>query len=204
LELDDALTQISEIRQQMAASAVFRGYRPLTTAVTAVLAFVAAGLQAWLVPDPAGEIQSYLFIWFGAALLGVVIVGVEMMVRTARSGSSLQRETTRHAVDQFVPCLVAGATATFAIVEHNAWARGLLPGLWMVLFSLGVFASRRFLPRGAFAVAGYYLLAGIYCLTLPTQRALSPWTMGAAFGAGQLFAAAVLHWFLEREHARRE
>src|SRR5687768_6875389 len=40
MKLDDALTQISEIRQQMAASAVFRGYRPLTTAITAGIAVV--------------------------------------------------------------------------------------------------------------------------------------------------------------------
>jgi hypothetical protein len=203
MKLDDALTQISEIRQQMAASSVFRGYRPLTTAITAGVAAVAASLQAWLIPDSTLHFQTYLFIWLGAAVLGIVVVGVEMMIRTSRSGSELQRQTTLHAVDQFVPSLIAGATCTYVIVEHtDAWH--LLPGLWMVLFSLGVFASRRFLPRGAFAVAGYYLLAGLYCLSLPAGRALAPWTMGVVFGAGQLGAAAVLHWFLERQHGRRE
>jgi hypothetical protein len=203
MKLDDALSQISEIRQQMAASSVFRGYRPLTTAVTAAIAGVAASLQAWLVQDPATHWRSYLFVWLGAAVVGIVIVGAEMLVRSARSGSALQRQTTFHAVDQFVPSLIAGATSTYVIVAHTN-ALALLPGLWMILFSLGVFASRRFLPRGAFAIAGYYLLAGLYCLSLPAERALSPWTMGVVFGAGQLCAAAVLHWFLERQHGRRE
>jgi hypothetical protein len=203
MKLDDALSQISEIRQQMAASSVFRGYRPLTTAITAGIAAVAASLQAWLVQDPVTHWKGYLFVWLGAAVLGIAIVGAEMLLRTVRSESTLQRQTTFHAVDQFVPCLVAGATCTYVIVAHTS-ALALLPGLWMVLFSLGVFASRRFLPRGAFTVAGYYLLAGLFCLSLPPERALAPWTMGLVFGAGQLGAAAVLYWFLERQHGRRE
>ena len=136
MELHDALTQISEIRQQMAASEVFRGYRPLTTAITAGVAVVAASLQSWLIAEPWRHVQSYLYVWLGAAVFGVVVVGVEMAIRSARSESAMQRQTTRHAVDQFVPSLVAGATATFAIVEHNDQAVHLLPGIWMVLFSL--------------------------------------------------------------------
>ena len=203
MKLDDALSQISEIRQQMAASSVFRGYRPLTTAITAGIAVVAASLQAWFVQDPVAHWRGYLFVWLGAAVVGIVIVGAEMVLRTVRSGSTLQRQTTFHAVDQFVPSLAAGATCTYVIVAHTS-ALALLPGLWMVLFSLGVFASRRFLPRGAFTVAGYYLLAGLYCLSLPPEKSLSAWTMGVVFGAGQLGAAAVLYWFLERQHGRRE
>ena len=81
----------------------------------------------------------------------------------------------------------------------------MLPGLWAVLFSLGLFASRRFLPRGVFLIAGYYLLAGLFCLTLdPRAQALSPWTMGITFGAGQTLTALFLYWTLERGHGRGE
>ena len=55
---------------------------------------------------------------------------------------------TMLAVDQFVPCLVAGALVTYAIGKFAGDIVWIMPGLWAVLFSLGVFASRRFLPRG--------------------------------------------------------
>src|SRR4051794_25999797 len=108
MRLDDALTQISEIRQQMAASAVFRGYRPLTTAITAGIACVAAALQfllvpggapGWVAPEAGLHFQAYLYIWLGAAIAGIAIVGAEMALRIARSGSALQKQTTLHAVD---------------------------------------------------------------------------------------------------------
>jgi hypothetical protein len=75
--------------------------------------------------------------------------------------------------------------------------------MWAVLFSLGLFASRRFLTSGVFLIAGYYLLAGLVCLTLdPPAKALSPWTMGLMFGAGQALTAVFLYWTLERGHGR--
>jgi len=80
----------------------------------------------------------------------------------------------------------------------------MLPGLWAVCFSLGIFASRTLLPRGIAPVAGYYLIAG--CMNLVLARgpaAFSPWAMGLTFGVGQLLAAAVLYWNLERRHGRQ-
>lgn len=203
MQLDKALDQISEIRQQMAQAQVFRGYRSATTATSAVVALAAAGAQSAWVPQPLQRLDAYLLLWLVAAGLSIIVVGVEMTFRCRRSGSSLQRQATLLAVDQFVPCLVAGALVTYAVAEFARDAAWMLPGLWAVLFSLGVFASRRFLPRGISLVGAYYLLAGLCCLALGRgANALSPWIMAATFGGGQLLAAAVLYWTLERGHGR--
>jgi hypothetical protein len=78
----------------------------------------------------------------------------------------------------------------------------MLPGLWQILFGLGVFASCRLLPRATFWVGVFYLGSGLAVLALAHQEAaLSPWAMGLPFGAGQMLAAAVLYFTLEREHA---
>ena len=70
----------------------------------------------------------------------------------------------------------------------------MLPGLWQVLFSLGIFASCRLLPRATFGVAVFYLASGLTCLALARgEAAFSPWAMGLPFGVGQLLAAAVLY-----------
>ena len=71
----------------------------------------------------------------------------------------------------------------------------MLPGLWELIFSLGVFASCRFLPRQMFAVGVWYLAAGLFCLAAGSStQALSPWSMGVPFGVGQLLVAGVLQF----------
>jgi hypothetical protein len=81
------------------------------------------------------------------------------------------------------------------VAPQDSW---MLPGLWEVIFSLGVFASCRFLPRQMFAVGAWYLAAGLVCLLLGSgHHALSPWAMGIPFGVGQLLIAAVLRYGFE-------
>lgn len=204
MQLREALTQISEIRQQMAQAQVFRGYRALSTAATAGVAVVAAAVQVVLEPEGFRSVSVYLLTWCSAAAVSVGIVGVEMAVRSWRSESSLQRQLTAVVVDQFLPSVVAGGLLTLVIARFAVDSLWMLPGLWAVTFSLGVFASRRFLPRSIFVVGAYYLLAGLFCLTLEPAAALWPWTMGILFGVGQLLTSGVLYWTLERHHGRGE
>jgi len=53
----------------------------------------------------------------------------------------------------------------------------MIPGMWQVIFSLGVFSSCRFLPRPVAVVGAWYLLTGLTCISLADNRALSPWAM---------------------------
>ena len=101
-----------------------------------------------------------------------------------------------------MPAVVAGGLVTYVLVSTAPDSVWLLPGLWQVLFSLGVFASCRLLPRAVFAVAVFYMIAGMLSLVWTRgDAALSPWAMGLPFGVGQLLAAAVLYLTLERKNA---
>ncbi|WP_422931043.1 hypothetical protein [Singulisphaera sp. PoT] len=198
MELRDALTQISEIRLQLARTEVFRGYRAMPVAFSGLLAFAAAGFQAVWLPDPLQEVSAYLTLWIGAAVLGALAAGVEMAVRARNSSSPWTREITWLAVEQFVPCLIAGGLLTVVLVRSAPEEIWMLPGLWQVLFSLGVFASCRLLPRATFLVAVFYLATGLGTLAVYRgEWALSPWAMGIPFGLGQLLSAAVLYRTLE-------
>ena len=200
MELRDALTQIAEIRQQMARGQLFRGYRAATTAFSG-LAAVLTGIIQWSL-FPATSPKHFVLLWAAAAAVCLAAVGVEMVVRTYRSASQVQRQLTLLAVEQFVPSVAAGGLLTGFFCEfmpHEAW---MLPGLWMVVFSLGMFASARLLPRAVFAVAGFYLLAGIFTLLVTCDGAsawrFSPWLMAGTFGIGQLTTALILYHTLER------
>src|SRR5687767_141513 len=199
--LDQALDHIAEIRRAVSRGQVFRGYRAQTTALTGVLAIVVAAVQPMIVPHPWLQLPLYLTLWGGLAIVSAAIFGTELVIRMRRLGSPLQTERTADAVERFVPSLAAGAILTvvyFRFLTPQSW---MLPGLWAVCFSLGIFASRTLLPRGIAPVAGYYLIAGCMSLVLARgEHAFSPWAMGLTFGIGQLLAAAVLYWNLERRH----
>jgi hypothetical protein len=198
MQLREALSQIAEIRQQMARSQVFRGYRAATTAFSAVVAVAAAVVQRVWVGDATFEQTcDGLWVWLAAAGVSLAVVGTEMVVRYRGSDQPLQREMTLLAVEQFAPCLAAGALLTYAIVEWAGGSVNLLPGIWCSLFGLGVFASRRVLPKGTFAVGAWYLLAGLLCVATRKESTFST-QMAWAFGGGQLLAAGVLYWTLER------
>jgi hypothetical protein len=202
VELREALDQIAEIRDHLARTETFEGYRSATVAASGVLALAAAGLQTTLISDPMGQLDAYLALWVGVAIVGAGIAGTEMYVRCRRAASEMAVRLTRMVVEQFLPCLVVGALLTVAIAvvaPETAW---MLPGLWSLVFGLGVFAAARLLPRPMLWVAGYYLLAGIACLAGAKRLdLLSPWLMAGTFGVGQLLAAAVVYWNVERKHA---
>jgi hypothetical protein len=201
MELREALTQISEIRQQMARTEVFRGYRALPVAFSGVMAVVAGVVQSVWLPDPSAQVGSYLGLWIGTAVVSAVVAGTEMAWRSLGSPGSLRREITWLAVEQFVPCLAAGALLTVVLVRSAPESLWMLPGLWQILFSLGVFASCRLLPRETVFVALFYLVAGLASLGLSRgEAAFSPWAMGLPFAVGQWLAAAVLYRTLERGH----
>ena len=203
MELSDALTQIADIRGQIARSGTFRGYRSVPTAFSGMIALLAAAAQQRWVPNPYQAVDAYLWIWFGAAMLSLFTVALEMILRLRRSGCTVQREMSLAAAEHFFPCLAAGALLTFVIVEYAIETGWMLPGLWMILFSLGIFSSRRFLPKQAIGLGGFYMLAGALVLSMRYRAGLSPWTMGLPFGFGQLVAAAMFYWTLERNHAER-
>lgn len=204
--LSQALDQISEIRRAMTRGQVFRGYRAQTTALTGVLAVVVAAIQPVLIPHPWRNLPGYLILWGGLAVVSAAVFGTELFIRCRRLASPMQTERTIDAAERFIPSLAAGGLLTFVFYRFLTSHMWMMPGLWAVCFSLGMFASRTLLPRGMAVAAGYYLLAGCMCLVLARgpQHAFSPWAMGLTFGVGQLLAAAVLYWNLERRHAQRQ
>lgn len=199
MELRDALTQISEIRRQMAKSDVFRGFRSTPVALSGVLALAGGLLQPYVVAEPAQDMKTYLALWIGMAVLSVIGVAVEMALRMNLTLDRIHLEPARLTIEQFLPSVVAGVLVTVVIVRHAPESVALLPGLWQVIFSLGVFAGARLLPRPIFGIAAFYLFTGIVVLIWARDGfSLNPWCMGVPFAVGQLAAAAILYWTLER------
>lgn len=197
MELQEALVQISAIRRQMARSEQFRGYRAIPVAISALLAVAGGAVQAALIAEPMEHLGEFLTLWIAVATVSLALCLGNVWLRSRRTAGLLHHETTRLALEQFFPCLVAGGLLTVVVVRsapHLAW---MLPGLWAILFSMGLFASWRLLPPAICGVAIYYLSGGLCALAWSMglgngQNLLSPWTMPLLFGVGQLLTAVVL------------
>lgn len=199
MQLREALSQIAEIRAAVAATEQFRGYRAAPVAFSGMLAILAAAAQPLLIPKPNEDLLGYLVLWFSIAIVGLAAAGIRIVKRDWFAANPMRRELTRHAVAQFAPCLAAGLLVTVAVARHAPAVGWILPGIWQVVFSLGIFASWRLLPRATVWVGVFYLAAGTYNLAFAHGAlAFAPWAMGAAFGPGQLATAAILYWHLER------
>lgn len=203
-DLSQALAEISAIRAQVARVTQFRGYGPASIAASGVLALGVASVQASVVKNPGGNAQLFLAVWVATAAVSVALAAVETMARARRVHSGFASEMVQSAVEQFLPATVVGVLLTGVLLlaaPSNLW---MLPGLWELIFSLGVFASCRFLPRQMFGVGLWYLGSGLACLMIEGgSRTLSPWEMGIPFGFGQLFVAAVLRYGFEESFEER-
>lgn len=197
-ELDKALGDISSIRRQVARTTEFRGYGPATLAGTGLFAVLAAGVQGYWIPQPAQHASAYVGLWCSTALLSAVLAGVQMYTRSRRIHSGLSDEMIHMAVEQFLPAVGAGLLLTVVLLRAVPDLAWMLPGIWQVIFSLGIFASCRFLPRPIMLAGVWYLFAGLLCIGLGGNRALSPWAMAIPFGAGQMLVAGIL-FFSARE-----
>jgi hypothetical protein len=193
-ELNRALVDIRAIRRQVAGTTEFRGYGPLTLSATALLAVVAGVVQRWWIPEPAAHPVSYVALWLTTAMVCAALIGTQMLTRANRFHSGMADEMIRMAVTQFLPAGIAGAVLPFVLVRATRDVFWMLPGMWQIIFSLGVFASRRSLPRAMLLVGGWFLVTGFGCLALGDSRALAPMTMSGAYAIG-MAAVAAIHYF---------
>jgi hypothetical protein len=201
-DLDKALADILAIRSQLAAGTAFRGYGPATIAVTGGIALLTAILQSRWLTDPTARPLTFFASWAAAAVLSAVLIWIEMRARSHRHHCGLADAMIYQAVEQFLPAGIAGVLLAPMFWKFAPEALWMVPGLWQLLVSLGIFASVRSLPRTVALAGAWYFVAGFAVLLLASHdHALSPWTMGLPFTVGQLLMAALLHFASGEEDA---
>lgn len=197
-DLNRALVEIRNIRRQVAQTTEFRGYGPSTLFATAMLALITGVAQAHWVPGPATHPAQYVALWLATGVFCAALIATQMFTRANRLHSGMADEMVRMAVAQFLPAAIAGAILPFVLLRVTQSVFWILPGLWQIIFSLGVFASCRCLPRPMLLVGIWFLLTGMVCLGFGDIRSLAPVTMSGAYAAGMTLVAAI-HYFSARK-----
>ena len=102
-DLNQALTNIRNIRRQVAQTTEFRGYGPLTLSATAVFALFAGSAQSRWLPEPAAHSARYVALWLATGVFSAALIIIQMLTRANRLHSGMADEMIRTAVVQSTP-----------------------------------------------------------------------------------------------------
>lgn len=197
MDISQALEQLNEIRHHLGRNEIYRGYRSRTLALMGGVGLLGSAVLQFAWSDTS-SIEKVGF-WVAVAAVNMAIASWEILGDYGNLKTDHQRRLTRRTVGQFLPTLATGALLTGTLVKLGDHL-DLLPGLWAALFSMGIFASRPYLPRGVGWVGAYFLTAGALFLAYSATSLEQPWLMGAVFGCGQFMLAYVMYQNLEREN----
>jgi hypothetical protein len=178
-----AMDNLRFIRETMAAAATFTAVSGWGTVIIGLTALVAAGLAS-----STDSITRWVFIWTCEAVLSVAISVYAMALKARAAGLPLWSEPARKIVFSFVPPLAVGALLTLVCYEHSLIA--LLPGIWMLLYGVGVVAAGTFSVRIVPVMGLAFMVVGTVALFAPPS-----WTtacMAAGFGGLHLFFGVLI------------
>jgi hypothetical protein len=193
MEMHRALSGIREMGDVLARARHSTCFRPIPIALTALMAVVASVMSPLFVESGSPMGASFVRYWIVIAGVNAMIVAIDLGHQYWRTDSELQRSKTRIAIYQFAPCIVIGAFATLCLTSTNHLYVSLLPGLWCMVVSLGMFATLYNAPPAMIFPAAYYaVVGGLYWRFNAWSCGLGPWSMGIAFGIGQAWIAVVL------------
>jgi len=197
MELKTALNQLANIHAQLSKTQVYQGIRALPVALSGLSALLGALLQqVYFYPQLATD---FVLFWVILAVLNLMCMAAFIGYRHYQQGSHWEYHQMHEILMQFIPTLLVGGLITLIFYTQIPTALIYLPGLWSLVFALGIFSCRPYFPYRAYVPANYYLLVGSGLLWFsPHFSQPQAWMMALSFGGGQLLVAFILYWDSQR------
>ena len=150
----------------------------------------ATALMASAVAASPGSPGRWITIWLIEALLaaciGLVMTWRKMRRRTRAAGAPILSVPARKFLFGFWPAILAGAVLTFALIDpagiwdEYATVPRILPGLWLLLYGVGVMTAGAFSVRAVPLMGAGLILMGAIALLVHS----APENLLLAFGFG--------------------
>jgi hypothetical protein len=181
-----AMENLRFIRETMERAGSFTAVSGWGQVVIGVTGFLAA----WLA-SVQGSPRLWLATWCVAAVVSVAIGVLTTAMKARAAKMPLLTGPGRKFTLSLAPPLVAGAVLT--VVLFNTGSMAVLPGVWLLLFGVGI------LTAGAFSVPVVPVM-GLTFMALGTAALFSPAACGDAYMA---LGFGGLHMFFGTLIARR-
>ena len=182
---DRAIADLSFIRKTMEGAASFTDVSGLGLIAVGTTAIVAAFIAR---SQPTGA--RWLAVWIAeaavAAVLSLAMMRHKMRQRQTDEKTSMVSVPARKFLLGFWPAIVAGAVLTAALVEPLMLASppvtslGILPGMWALLYGVGVITAGAFSVRAVPLMGVLFLALGAVALFVPALD--GDLMLGAGFG----------------------
>ena len=192
-EVEEAIAQIADIRDRMAASTRFRGYAPGAVVTIGLLALAVTVLQlAWPARFASSD-QQIVIIWGALMAAGLFLIAVEATLRTHQQNDRMARSMLLAAMRIVLPGSVLTAAVPAAVLIYTPQAAWIVPGIWQMLIGVVAFASYPSLPRPIIAAASWFTASGVIGLFVAGhQGGLAPLIVGGPFIIGHFAIAWTL------------
>lgn len=170
---DRAMDNLRFIREAMERASSFTavpGWGQVCIGLTALAAVFIASRQT--------EFASWLGVWMAEFCVSLAIAGWAMWRKSRAADMPLLSRPFRKLIVNFSPPMFVGALLTIVFIEANL--RGLLPGLWLLLYGAGVVTGGAFSVRPVPFMGLCFMLLGAGALFCPP--AWGDALMAAGFG----------------------
>ena len=178
-----AMDNLRYIRQTMEAAATFTAVSGWGTMLIGATALLATGLAL-----ATHSTARWVFIWLCEAALSVAISVYTMALKARAARLPLWSEPARKIVFSFAPPMAVGALLTLVCYERGLIM--LLPGVWMLLYGVGVVAAGTFSVRIVPVMGIAFIGVGTVALLAPPTWASA--CMAAGFGGLHLVFGALI------------
>ncbi|HEX6069475.1 MAG TPA: hypothetical protein VFZ18_06610 [Longimicrobiaceae bacterium] len=157
---DRAMDNLRYIRETMERAGSFTavsGWGVVTIGATALIA-------AWVASRAAAPV-TWLVVWVVEAMLALAIGVVSVAWKARAAGMPLLSGPGRKVALSLSPPLLAGAALTAVLFHGGLFA--LLPGMWLLLFGVGIVAAGSFSVRIVPVMGMSFMLLGMIAFLLP-------------------------------------
>ena len=184
---DHALDNLRYIRETMERAGSFTavpGWGGVVMGATALAAAAFASHQE----TPA----TWLAIWLTEGAVAMAIGVLSMWRKSRAAGLPLWSAPARKFAFSFIPPLFVGALLTFSL--WNAGAVGSLPGLWLMLYGVGIMAGGAFSVPAIPVMGACFLAEGALALLLVPAfpEVWADLWLGAGFGGLHIVFGAMI------------
>ena len=148
---------------------------------------VTALAAAALAPPPSSP-QAWLITWMAAALVALAVGALGVYWKARRAGTPILTRPGRKFLLSLLPPLVAGAVISGAIYAIGGCH--LLPGVWLLLYGVGVISAGAFSVRIVPVMGLCFLIAGILAVFCPAAWGNA--VMGGGFGGLHILFGTII------------
>jgi hypothetical protein len=178
-----AFEDLRFIRETMENAASFTavpGWGALAMGVTALAA-------AWVAPRPTCP-KAWLITWLAAALIAFALGALGIYWKARRAGTPVLTRPGRKFLLSLFPPLLAGGVISGAI--YGAGLTRLLPGVWLLLYGMGVMSAGTFSVRVVPVMGLCFMLGGMAAVFSPAAWGNA--VMAAGFGGLHILFGAII------------